>query len=767
MAGGGRIAGITVQIDADATPLQKALSGVDSSLKTVQGDLKDVNRELKFNPDSLGLWEEKQRLVNQAMEATKERLSTLQDAYGQLAARMAETDPNSEEYAELQEQMSRLGTEIKLTESQLQTYGQQSEEAAANVDRLSGAAEDAEGGISGVGDSADDAAGGMGELASETDTAADAAANGASGGWTMAKQMLVDLAEKGIQAAVDGLKQLGGAMKDAVTESAAYADEVNTLAAQTHLSTDTIQELYYATDLMDVPVETVSKSLTKLTNSMADAQTEGSSAAQAYESLGVSVTDANGELRSSDDVFMDVIDALGQIDNEAERDAAAYDIFGRSAKELNPLIEMGSEGFADLQQEAHDAGAVLDGDALGALNDTQDAMDRMDQAVMVVQRNFATALAPAVSAVGDAFAEMSADADWSDLFSELGAAVSDVLPDLISMAKTVLPALINIIRQIMPTISQVISYLPQLQPVIDAILMVVSRLTPMIMKLVSQLLPPLIDIIVAILPILEPILDILEPLLDILGPLLSAVLSALSIALKALVQIISGTLQPVIEGLRKAAEKLAPVFENMSNKLQEVQHTMGNAWTAIKNAATTAITAVKDKVTSVWNGIKNATTTVWNGIKTAITTPVNAARDAVQTAVNKIKSFFSNLTLKLPNIKLPHFNLTGSFSFVPPKVPKLTVEWYAKAMEEGMILNGPTIFGVNGSSLLAGGEAGPEAVVGVSSLRDMIMAAVERAGATNNVNIVVYGAPGQDVSELADIIEDRINANITRRRAAF
>ena len=767
MAGGGRIAGITIQLDADATPLQKALSGVDSSLKTVQGDLKDVNRELKFNPDSLGLWEEKQRLVNQAMEATKERLSTLQDAYGQLAARMDETDPNSEEYAELQEQMERLGTEIKLTESQLQTYGQQSEEAAANVDRLSGAAEDAEGGISGVGDSADDAASGMGELASETDTAADAAANGASGGWTMAKQMLVDLAEKGIQAAVDGLKQLGGAMKDAVTDSAAYADEVNTLSAQTHLTTDTIQELYYATDLMDVPVETVSKSLTKLTNTMADATVEGSSAAEAYDRLGVSVLDGNNELRSADDVFMDVIDALGQIDNEAERDAAAYDIFGRSAKELNPLIEMGSEGFAELQQEAHDAGAVLDGDALGALNSTQDAMDRMDQAVMVVQRNFATALAPAVSAVGEAFAEMSADADWSDLFSELGAAVADVLPDLISMAKTILPALINIIRQIMPTISQIISYLPQLQPLIDAILMVVSRLTPMIMKLVSQLLPPLIDIIVAILPILEPILDILEPLLDILGPLLSAVLSALSIALKALVQIISGLLQPVIEGLRKAAEKLAPVFENMSKKLQEVQHTMGNAWTAIKNAATTAITAVKDKVTSVWNGIKNTTTTVWNGIKTAITTPVNAARDAVQTAVNKIKNFFSNLTLKLPNIKIPHFNLTGSFSFVPPKVPKLTVEWYAKAMENGLILNSPQIFGMMNGRLLGGGEAGPEAVVGVSSLRDMIMTAVDRAGATNNVNIVVYGAPGQDVSELADIIEDRINANITRRRAAF
>lgn len=767
MAGGGRIAGITIQIDADATPLQKALSGVDSSLKTVQGDLKDVNRELKFNPDSLGLWEEKQRLVNQAMEATKERLAVLQDAYGQLAARMAETDPNSEEYAELQEQMSRLGTEIKLTESQLQTYGQQSEEAASNVERLTDAADGAEGSVEETGDAANEASGDMKNLSKETKDAGNSATDASSGGWSMAKQMLVDLAEKGIQAAVDGLKKLGGAMKDAVTESAAYADEVNTLSAQTHLTTDTIQELYYATDLMDVPVETVSKSLTKLTNTMADATVEGSSAAEAYDRLGVSVLDGNNELRSADDVFMDVIDALGQIDNEAERDAAAYDIFGRSAKELNPLIEMGSDGFAALQQEAHDAGAVLDGDALSALNDTQDAMDRMDQAVMVVQRNFATALAPAVSAVGDALAKMSADTDWSSLFEDLGQAIADILPDLISMAQTILPAVINIIRQLMPTISQIISYLPELQPLIDAILMVIQRLTPMIMQLVSQILPPLIDIILAILPILEPILDILEPLLQLVGPLLSVALQALAVVLQALVKVITVSVQPVIRDLQKQVEKLKPVFDNCSAWLKNLNDNFGTIWNNIKTAVSNAVTIIKDKVTSTFSAIGTAVTNTWNNIKNAIMNPINAAVSGVQNAVSKIKSAFSGFSVNLGKIKLPHFRITGSLSLNPPRVPKLTVDWYAKAMEEGMILSSPTIFGMNGSTLLGGGEAGPEAVVGVRSLREMISAAVESAGATNNVNIVVYGAPGQDVQELANIIENKINANITRRRAAF
>ena len=736
-----RIAGITIEIDGNTTKLQQAISDVNKTLKQCDSNIRDIEKGLKLDPGNLTLWQQKQEAINTALDAAREKLQTLKDAQSQ--------------YAEGSEEWTNLQTEIGLTEAAISNYESKADEAAQMTAELGGEVGDA-------GSSADDASGGMSELGDATKDAGDNASNSQQG-WSVLKQVIADLATSAIHAAIDGLKKLGSAMKDSVTESAAFADEVNTLSTQTHLSTDTIQELYYATELMDVPVETVSKSLTKLTNTMADAADGNESATEKFEALGISVTNADGSMRSAEDVFMDAVDALGGIQNEAERDAAAYDLFGRSSKELNSLIELGADGFNELRQEAHDAGAVMDGEALDSLVGVSDAMERMDQASMVVQRNFAVALAPAIEAVGTALTDMSADADWQDLFSDLGASIQEILPDLVSMAKTVLPAVINVIRQIMPTISQIISYLPALQPLIDAILMVISRLTPMIMKLVSQLMPPLIDIIVAILPILEPILDILEPLLDILGPLLSAVLSALSIALKALVQIISGTLQPVIVGLQKAAEKLSPVFENMSKTLQNVQHTMGNAWVAIQNAASTAVNAVKNTVSNVWNGIKNTTVTVWNGIKSAIMTPVNAAKDAVQTAVNKIKGFFSNLTLKLPNIKLPHFNLTGSFSFVPPKVPKLTVEWYAKAMENGIIFNTPSMFGLNGGKRMIAGEAGAEALIGVRSLRDMIVNAVASQPAMGDVNIVVYGAPGQDVNELADIIEDRLTSRIMRR----
>lgn len=736
-----RIAGITIEIDGNTTKLQQAISDVNKTLKQCDSNIRDIEKGLKLDPGNLTLWQQKQEAINTALDAAREKLQTLKDAQSQ--------------YAEGSEEWNNLQTEIGLTEAAITNYESKADEAAQMTAELSGEVGDA-------GSSADDASGGMSELGDATKDAGDNASNSQQG-WSVLKQVIADLATSAIHAAIDGLKKLGAAMKDSVTESAAFADEVNTLAKQTHLSTDTIQELYYATDLMDVPVETVSKSLTKLTNTMADAADGNESATEKFEALGISVTNADGSMRSAEDVFMDAVDALGGIENEAERDAAAYDLFGRSAKELNPLIDMGSEGFAELKQEAHDVGAVMDGEALDSLNGVSDAMERMDQASMVVQRNFAVALAPAIEAVGTALTDMAADADWQDLFSDLGASIQEILPDLVSMAKTILPAVINVLRQIMPTISQIISYLPALQPLIDAILMVIQRLTPMIMKLVSQILPPLIDIIIAILPILEPILDILEPLLEILGPILSTVLSALSIALKALVQIIVGTTQPAIEGLRKVSEKVSPVFESMSATLQNVQHTMGDAWTAISNAATTVTNSVKNAVTNAWNAIKNTTTTVWNGIKSAIIDPIKNAVSTVTSSIDSIKSKFNNLTLKLPNIKLPHFRVTGTWQWNPPKVPSFGVSWYAKAMENGMIFNTPTAFGWDNGKQMVAGEAGAEALIGVRSLRDMIVGAIQSQPTMGDVNIVVYGAPGQNVNELADIIEDRLTSKIMRR----
>lgn len=159
----------------------------------------------------------------------------------------------------------------------------------------------------------------------------------------------------------------------------------------------------------------------------------------------------------------------------------------------------------------------------------------------------------------------------------------------------------------------------------------------------------------------------------------------------------------------------------VSTVFNAIKTTATTIWNGIKSAITTVVDGIRSKVssvfesvkstvTSVFNGIKSTATSVWNGIKSAIITPIEAARDKVRSVIDAIKGFFSGLKLQLPHIKLPHFKVSGTLSIAPPSVPHLSIEWY----KQGGIMTSPTIFGMNGSALMAGGEAGAEAILPLS-----------------------------------------------------
>lgn len=145
-----------------------------------------------------------------------------------------------------------------------------------------------------------------------------------------------------------------------------------------------------------------------------------------------------------------------------------------------------------------------------------------------------------------------------------------------------------------------------------------------------------------------------------------------------------------------------------------------NAWNGIKSAASTAVNAVKSAVTSAWNAIKSATTSTWNAIKSAISTPINAALSTVKSVIDKIKSAF-NFSWSLPHLKLPHLSITGSFSINPPSVPHFSISWY----KNGGIMTDPTLFGMAGTTALAGGEAGPEAILPLRPFYDYLNAVLD------------------------------------------
>jgi hypothetical protein len=182
------------------------------------------------------------------------------------------------------------------------------------------------------------------------------------------------------------------------TEAAGTADELLTLSSTTGLTTDRLQELKYASEFVDVTLETMTSSMTKMIKSMDAARDGTKEAAAAYGQLHIRVTGAGGQLRDANEVFYEAIDRLKAVKNETERDALAMQIFGKSARELNPLIEAGSEKLRELADEAHNMGYVISGESLEKLGALDDAMQKFKAQGEAVKNSVAMALLPILTA---------------------------------------------------------------------------------------------------------------------------------------------------------------------------------------------------------------------------------------------------------------------------------------------------------------------------------------------------------------------------------
>ena len=238
------------------------------------------------------------------------------------------------------------------------------------------------------------------------------------------------------------------AMISMTKESAAFADNIITLSMQTGQSTQQLQEFAYASELIDVSVDTLQGSLTKLTNNMQDTMNGTGNAKASFEALGVSVTNADGSMRSANDVFYETIDALGQVKNETERDAMSMDIFGRSAQDLNPLIIQGSKTLKEYADEAHNVGYVLDDEALSALGAVDDAYQRLQKTQEGVKNQLSAEFAPYLEEFyGDVTTMVKdggkalKDSGIVDSFGMLLDTVGDILNPMSDLSNNRVPAL--------------------------------------------------------------------------------------------------------------------------------------------------------------------------------------------------------------------------------------------------------------------------------------------------------------------------------------
>jgi phage-related minor tail protein len=617
----GNIKGITIEIGGNTTPLQKALSGVNKSIKDTQKELKEVDKLLKVDPKNVELLRQKQDLLNKAVSDTKDKLDKEREALKQLS--------EQDQTPEVTDKMNQLKRAIIEDEQALDSLkGKQKEFGSVAAQAIAGAGREVEA----FGNKIQD----VGK-----------------------KLQPVSAAAGGFAAGMIGLGY----------SSVTAADDLNTLSKQTGLSTDSLQKMKYASDLVDVSVEDITGAFTKMKKGMAGSP-------DAFNDLGVSVTNADGSMRDAESVFNDTLKALSQIDNETERDQKAYEIFGKSADQLAGIIDDGGAALQAYGEQAEELGLIMSGDTLDSLNEINDKVDQSK-------------------------AQISAAA------GELGATI----------AEGILP----LVDPIVAGIQKVTEFVQNLTPAQTNLILVIAG--------VIAVLAPLLSIIGGIISTVGTIMT--------MAPAISAALTALSGPIGLVIAAIAALIAIIIVCIAHWDEikaKVKEVWDAITTYVTNLKEDVSAKWNEIKQNIADKIQSIKTDLQEKWSQIKSDAVQKIEDTKSSILQKFADIKDGIKKKIEDIKGFFSNLKLKFPEIempKLPHFSLSGEFSLNPPSVPHLDIDWYAKAMNQPYYFSTPTVMQTP-YGLLGAGEAGGEFMYGKNSL----MNDIQNATAANNESLI-------------------------------
>lgn len=221
------------------------------------------------------------------------------------------------------------------------------------------------------------------------------------------------------------------------------------------------------------------------------------------------------------------------------------------------------------------------------------------------------------------------------------------------------------------------------------------------------------------------------------------------------------------------AQILSGIWDTISGTASTVWNgissTLSGIWDGITGTVSTVFNGISSTISGVWNDISSTASSIWNGIKDTIDTAINGAKDLVGKAIDGIKGFF-NFQFKWPHIPLPHFKASGSLNpmdWLKGKgIPSIGIDWYAR----GGILTKPTAFGMNGNSLMVGGEAGKEAVLplnerNLSAIGRGIAQTMDPQGTVININISDNIIREEaDIEKIANKVSQKIAAELRRQK---
>jgi len=534
----GNIKGLTVEIGAETKGLEAALKDVGKRTADVNRELGQVERALKFDPSNTVLLGQKQALLADKVEATKEKLEALRQAQARVDSMFASGEIDDGQYRAFQR-------DIVTTENKLQTFEGQLREVETQQKQTATSAKNMGDDVDKAGDKAKSSEGKFKASFSNIAKAAGAAALAV-----------------GAAAIAIGAKAIEN------------ADELQRLSDATGMSAERLGELQYIGNNLGVELETVAGAQAKLTKSMNAAREGTGTQAEAFAALGISVVDANGNLRDAKDVMGEAFSALNGVGNETERDALAMQIFGKGAQDLNPLITAGSDELARLSQEARDNGAVMSNEAVAGLDTFGDTLDNIKNSVLGSFGEAVAGLLPKIQPFIDMITGAEGAMGVGDFIPpEVNAQLLTLKTSIDEFSANTMPKISAWFDEFIgPTVDEIKTAFGDMAmeiiPTVTAIVDFVNENWPAIQRAIEPVMGAIRDLISGVMQIIA---GIIRTVMAVIRGDWSAAWEGIKTVFNGVVDVFkSTTIGMLIQQAFEKVKEIGPWFEDMKTKVMDV-----------------------------------------------------------------------------------------------------------------------------------------------------------------------------------------------------
>ena len=441
-------------------------------------------------------------------------------------------------------------------------------------------------------------------------------------------------------AAVAGVAALGKTIVSTAKDTAAYGDNVDKLSQKIGISAEAFQEWDYIFSQNGADIGILQTGMRTLTNSLQSAS-DGSASAQAkFDALGLSVSDLAS--MSQEDIFATVVKRLQEMPEGAERTALATDILGRSAMELQPLLNQTADATEELRQQAHDLGLVMSDEAVKDSAAFTDSMDNLKRAFEAAKNEIGAEFLPSLTEITNGLANLIAGNEGAQEsivsgFTSMGQTIASAIPTIVDTISTLIVAMAEIAPDIIKSLADgILTALPTVFPVIvkvvtDLLQMFIENL-PMIIEVGIQLIGQLINGIAEALPELIP--AAIDAILTIVDGLIDNVDLLIDCAVKLIIGLATGLINALPRLIEKAPIIIEKLVVGLIGALPKIVLAAGQIITSFIQAIQNIAPKLKQVGQNLIDGLKNGIINAWNGLVTKV-------KDMAHNLVQSVKDVFS------------------------------------------------------------------------------------------------------------------------------